>query len=224
MKNDTIRVMLADDHEILRQGLRALLQLEENILVVGEANSGEALLQEIEQGVHPDVVLMDVSMQGMSGIEATRRLKQRLPAVRVIGLTASEEDDAIVGMLRAGACSYLVKSLPAHDLVRAIRSAYYHEPWVPASIQRRLHTLVGRQGAFHSSYRPSQSMPSLTRREKDVIKTLLDGYTNKEIARHLVISERTVQTHLSNIFSKMNVASRTEAVLVAMRDGWLMNH
>lgn len=224
MMNDTIRVMLADDHDILRQGLRALLQLEENILVVGEANSGEALLHEIDQGIHPDVVLMDVSMQGMSGIEATRRLKQRLPGVRVIGLTASEEDDAIVGMLRAGACSYLVKSLPADDLVRAIRAAYHHDPWVPASIQRRLHYLIGRHGPLHNSYRASQAMPSLTRREKDVIKTLLDGYTNKEIARHLVISERTVQTHLSNIFSKMNVASRTEAVLVAMRDGWLMNH
>ncbi len=220
---EKIRVMLIDDHDILRQGIRALLQMEENIQVVGEANSGEMLLQAIERGACPDVVLMDISMGGMSGIQATRHLKQRLPQVQVICLTALEEDETILHMLQAGACSYLVKSAAAHELVRAIHSAYQREPWVPTNIQRRIHYLVGRQNPFHNSYRSSAALTSLTRREQDVVQTLLEGHSNKEIARRLFISERTVQTHLSNIFVKMNVTSRTEAVLVAMRDGWLMN-
>jgi NarL family two-component system response regulator LiaR len=221
---ETIRVMLADDHDLLRQGLCALLQMEENIVVVGEANSGENLLLEIERGARPDVVLMDVYMHGMSGIEATKRLKERLPHVQVIGLTAMEEDDTIMNMLQAGACSYLVKSMAANDVIRAIRSAYRHDPWVPANIQRRLHHIMSHYAPFHSAFRGGAHLPALTDREKDVIKTLMEGYSNKEIARRLVISERTVQTHLSNIFSKMNVTCRTEAVLVALRDGWLMSH
>lgn len=198
--------------------------MEENIRIIGEASSGEQLLQEIQRGAKPDVVLMDIAMHGMSGIEATRRLKQHLPNVQVIGLTASDEDETILKMLQAGACSYLVKSMTAHEIVHAIRTAHNQEPWVPTSIQRRLHSMVSRSHSLHNSYRRSSSPPSLTQRERDVMQILLEGYSNKEIARRLVISERTVQTHLSNIFAKMNVTSRTEAVLAAMRDGWLLNH
>lgn len=220
----TIQVMLADDHEVLRQGLSALLRMEENIHVIGEANSGEQLLQEVQRGARPDVVLMDVTMNGMSGIEATRQIKQHLPNVQVIGLTASEEDETILNMLQAGACSYLVKSMTPQEVVHAIRTAYHREPWVPSSIQRRLPSLFSRPRPLHNSYRMAPTSPSLTQRERDVLQTLLQGYSNKEIARHLIISERTVQTHLSNIFIKMNVNSRTEAVLAALRDGWLVNH
>lgn len=219
-----IHVMLADDHEILRQGLSALLRMEENICVIGEVNSGEQLLQEVQRGARPDVVLMDIRMDGMSGIEATRQLKQHLPKVQVIGLTASDEDETILKMLQAGACSYLVKSMTTQELVQAIRAAYNQEPWVPTAIQRRLPSLFSRPRPFHNSYRMAPTSPSLTQRERDVVQTLLQGYSNKEIARHLVISERTVQTHLSNIFTKMNVNSRTEVVVAAMRDGWLVNH
>jgi DNA-binding NarL/FixJ family response regulator len=221
---ETIRVMLTDDHDLLRQGLSALLQMEENIVIVGEANSGESLLQAIDHGARPDVVLMDISMRGMSGIEATKALKARLPHVQIIGLTAMEEDDAILSMLQAGACSYLIKSMEADDVVKAIRSAYQHDPWVPLVIQRRLQYMMGHHSAFRSSFHDGMPAPILTAREKDVVKTLMEGHSNKEIARRLVISERTVQTHLSNIFSKMNVTSRTEAVLAALRDGWLLNH
>jgi NarL family two-component system response regulator LiaR len=219
-----IHVMLADDHEILRQGLSALLRMEENICVIGEVNSGEQLLQAVQQGARPDVVLMDIVMSGMSGIEATRRLKQHLPAVQVIGLTASDEDETILKMLQAGACSYLVKSITSQEVVQAIRAAYNQEPWVPKSIQRRLPALFGHPRPLHNSYRTAYPQPRLTQRERDVVQTLMQGFSNKEIARCLVISERTVQTHLSNIFTKMNVNSRTEAVLTAMRDGWLVNH
>jgi DNA-binding NarL/FixJ family response regulator len=191
---------------------------------VGEAVSGEALLQEIEKGIHPDVVLMDVQMRGMSGIEATKQVKQRLPDIHVIGLTATEDDGTILEMLQAGACSYLIKSMAASDLIKAIRSACSSNPVLPPEIHHRLQRYLGRNRPLHNTYQAASPLPGLTRREKDVVKTLLQGYSNKEIARRLYISERTVQTHLSNIFSKMKVASRTEVVLVAMRDGWLLNH
>jgi len=218
-----IRVMLTDDHELMRQGLRALLQDEENIEVMGEAGSGEALLREIEQGAKPDIVLMDIQMRGMSGIEATKQLKQRLPQTHVIGLTAVEEDTTIIEMLQAGACSYLIKSMAATDLIKAICSAYNDAPWLPTDIQRRLQRHITFKHTLPTTFR-SKPIIDLTRRELDVVKTLLEGYSNKEIARRLFISERTVQTHLSNIFTKMNVTSRTEVVLVAMRDGWLAQH
>ncbi|HMN29568.1 MAG TPA: response regulator transcription factor [Caldilineaceae bacterium] len=168
--------------------------------------------------------LVDVHMRGMSGIEATRLLKQRRPQVQVIGLTAIEEDEIILNMLQAGACSYIVKSMAAHEMVKAIRAAYEREPWVPTAIQRRLYHLMGRHGSYRPSISKRKPHSLLTERELDVVKILIEGYSNKEIAVRLVISERTVQTHLSNIFGKMNVTNRTEAVLVAMRDGWLVKH
>jgi NarL family two-component system response regulator LiaR len=221
MIKNKICVMLVDDHCMIRQGLCALLAADSDIMVIGEVGSGEALLQEIEKGVRPDVVLMDINMQGISGIEATKLLRERLPGVHVIGLTATDEDDTILAMLQAGACSYVIKSMAANELVSAIKGAYSRKPTMPTEIQHKLQQSLRRTFPLHNSYHPIALLPGLTRREKDVIQTLMEGYSNKEIARHLFISERTVQTHLSNIFTKMNVTSRTEAVLVAMRDGWL---
>lgn len=222
---DAIRVMLADDHDILRQGLCALLQMEENIQVVGEASSGETLLRKIEHGVAPDVVLMDVSMHGMSGIEATKQLKQRHPSIQVIGLTALDSADTIRGMLQAGACGYVFKSMAVDQVVKAIRAAYHHKAWLPSEIQLRLQQKTEPKPApqtMHCTLKSAaKPAPELTQREHDVIQILLRGYSNKEIARQLVISERTVQTHLSNIFSKLDVTSRTEAVLIAVQEGWL---
>ena len=219
----TIRVMLADDHEMMRQGLRAVLQQEENIAVIGDANSGEALLHEIIKGAQPDVVLMDVQMTGMSGIETTRRLKELMPEVHVIGLTAIDEDMTIAEMLRAGACSYVIKASAVSELVEAIHSAYAHNPQLTPDVQKRLKRFISKR--HHLQQLPSSDDEGLTKRELDVMKLLMQGHSNKEIARRLVISERTVQTHLSNIFAKMEVGSRTEAVLVALRDGWLpRNH
>jgi DNA-binding NarL/FixJ family response regulator len=216
--------MLVDDHEILRQGLRVLLQAEENIEVIGDAGSGEALLKAIDNGVQPDVILIDISLGGMSGIEATKLVRQRLPNTRVIGLTVSTEESMILEMLQAGACSYLLKTMSSAELVRAIRTASGNGLWLPLDIQHRLQRHLGHRRSFPPPFPVKTPGADLTRREKDVVQKLLEGFSNKEIARRLYISERTVQTHLSNIFGKMNVASRTEAVLVAMRDGWLMNH
>lgn len=216
-----IRVMLADDHAMIRQGLRTILQLEDNITVIGEVSSGEALLQQIEKGMRPDIVLMDIQMRGMSGVETTKKLKQRWPETQVIGLTAVEEDSTLREMLQAGASSYLSKSMAASELIAAIKSTMYYRPMVIPDIQHRLQRLSTKQTKPRKRYRMPAPLPGLTLREQEVIKTLMEGHSNKEIARQLFISERTVQTHLSNIFHKMKVASRTEAVLVAMRDGWL---
>jgi len=216
-----IRVMLADDHEMMRQGLRAVLQQEETIAIIGDANSGEALLHQIVKGAQPDVVLMDVQMGGMSGIETTKKLKEILPDVHVIGLTAIEEDLTIAEMLRAGACSYVIKAAAASELVLAIQSAYAQNPILSPEVQKRLKHFIAQKRTAQHAPNLDDEVEGLTKRELDVMKLLMKGNSNKEIARRLVISERTVQTHLSNIFAKMEVASRTEAVLVALRDGWM---
>jgi DNA-binding NarL/FixJ family response regulator len=219
-----IQVMLVDDHEMMRQGLRAILELENDIQVVGEAGSGESLLHQVQNGVAPDVVLMDLQMKGMSGVEATKRLKSYMPSVQIVGLSALEEDHAALAMHRAGAYSYVVKSSAAAELVQNVRAAHTQR------LMSLMHTqnLTDANGAKRG--RPSSAVKrvrkhraphNLTRRELDVIRTLMLGCSNKEIARRLVISERTVQTHLSNIFAKMQVTSRTEVVLAAINNGWL---
>jgi DNA-binding NarL/FixJ family response regulator len=216
-----INVMLADDHEMIRQGLKNILQLEDSIAVIGEVNSGEALLLEIEKGMRPDIVLMDIQMRGMSGIEATQKLRQRFPDMLVIGLSAMEEDSMMNEMLRAGASGYLIKSMAASELINAIhRTINTRTPRV-AEVQHRSRRAALRALKIQKRYRATLPIAGLTEREQEVVKTLMEGHSNKEIARRLYISERTVQTHLSNIFHKMKVNSRTEAVLVAMRDGWL---
>lgn len=216
-----IRVMLADDHAMIRQGLRTLLQLEDNITVIGEVSSGEALLQQIEKGSRPDIVLMDIQMRGMSGVETTKKLKQRWPETQVIGLTAVEDDSTLGEMLQAGAAGYLSKAMATTELIAAIKSTMSCRMPPVGDIQHRLQRLTTKQTKPRKRYRLPAPLPGLTSREQEVVKTLMEGHSNKEIARQLFISERTVQTHLSNIFHKMKVTSRTEAVLVAMRDGWL---
>jgi two-component system, NarL family, response regulator LiaR len=211
-----IKVALVDDHELMRHGLRTIIEQEDDISVIAEMGSGELFLQQIQKGLRPDVVLMDLQMKGMSGVDATRRLKQQL--IQVVGLSAQEEEHAALAMRRAGAFGFVLKAAALADLVKIIRAAY-------------VTALNGAGGGSEDSKnrngRPlrrgrKHRMPhNLTRRELDVVRTLMQGCSNKEIARQLVISERTVQTHLSNIFAKMQVTSRTEVVLAAINNGWL---
>ncbi len=218
------RVFLADDHVLVRQGMRSLLEMEDDIQIVGEASNGQDAIEAIQRGPRPHVVLMDIHMPVMTGIDATRRLKAIMPDVLIIGLTASEDDDTLAEMIKAGASSYVLKSAAASDLVKTIRALRNDreaaDVQMPPRMNRFNHrnTYAGPEPAMSEKRNIHQR---LTRREMDVMKALLQGYSNKEIARELVISERTVQTHLSNIFSKMDVNSRTEAVLVALRDGWV---
>ncbi len=213
-----IQVMLVDDHELMRQGLRALLEQEEDIHVIGEAGSGEFFLQQLQKGLRPDVVLMDLQMKGMSGVETTKRLKQILPRIQIVGLSAQEEEHAALAMRRAGAFGYVIKAMAVSDLVKVVRTAY-----ICGSNSAGLGSEESKNRNSHATRRVRKHrMPhNLTRRELDVVRTLMQGCSNKEIARHLVISERTVQTHLSNIFAKMQVTSRTEVVLAAINNGWL---
>jgi DNA-binding NarL/FixJ family response regulator len=219
-----IQVVLVDDHEMMRQGLRAILEQENDIQIVGEAGSGESLLHQLQNGIAPDVVLMDLQMKGMSGVEATKRLKNFMPAIQVVGLSALEEDHAALAMHRAGAFSYVVKSAAAAELVQNVRAA--HAQRITSimhsqSINELNDIKRGRPTSSMKRIRKHRAPHNLTRRELDVIRTLMLGCSNKEIARRLVISERTVQTHLSNIFAKMQVTSRTEVVLAAINNGWL---
>jgi DNA-binding NarL/FixJ family response regulator len=215
----TTRVFLADDHMLVRQGMRSLLEMEEDIMIVGEASNGHEAIEKILNGPRPHVILMDVHMPMMTGIEATRRIKMTMPDVLVIGLTASEDDSTVADMLRAGASGYVLKSAAASDLVKTIRSVRANRNITDNELRQRLSNYKAYSDQLPTDAK-KQIHQRLTRREMDVMQALLRGYSNKEIARELVISERTVQTHLSNIFSKMDVNSRTEAVLVAMRDGW----
>jgi DNA-binding NarL/FixJ family response regulator len=220
-----IRVFLADDHMLMRQGMRSLLEMEEDIAVVGEASNGHDAVDKVINGLRPHIVLMDVHMPVMTGIEATRRIKLAMPDIVVIGLTASEDDATIAEMLKAGASGYILKSAAASELVKSIRSARSDRETMINELHQRINHFTNRNSYTERSAEPAQQNihQHLTRREIDVMEALMRGYSNKEIARSLVISERTVQTHLSNIFSKMEVNSRTEAVLVAMRDGWVVH-
>lgn len=215
------RIFLADDHMLVRQGMRSLLEMEEDIAVVGEASNGADAIDKIQNGLRPHIILMDVQMPIMTGIEATRRIKMLMPDVLIIGLTASEDDSTISEMLKAGACGYVLKSAAASELVKTIRSARTNRS-VDKTMRKRVERYNHRNIFIEQEIPDKKSIHQrLTRREADVMKALLHGYSNKEIAKELIISERTVQTHLSNIFSKMDVNSRTEAVLIAMRDGWI---
>lgn len=211
-----IRVLLVDDHAVVREGTRQLLDREADIAVVGEASNGEEAVR-LAQTLQPDVVVMDVRMPGIGGVEATRRIKQQQPGVEVLVLTAHDDDQYVFTLLEAGASGYLLKTAPVSELVKAIHEVYGGQSALDPAIARK----VVQQLTGGGRQKPQESYELLTEREQEVLELLAEGKTNKEIAEALIISDRTVQTHLSNIFSKMGVSSRTEAVLVAIKRGWL---
>jgi DNA-binding NarL/FixJ family response regulator len=217
---DPIRVMLVDDHPVVREGTRELLERQEDLQVVAEAGDGEQAVQlAIEH--RPDVVLMDIAIPKLNGIEATRRIKAIDPATVVLVLSAYDDDQYVFALLEAGAAGYLLKDIATEDLVQAIRAVYAGE-----SI---LHPLIARKVIDHFRRRPEtrgqgaadeKATDHLTARELEVLKLAARGMTNRQIAGTLSISTRTVQVHLSNVFGKLGVGSRTEAVLHGLRSGW----
>lgn len=212
-----IRVLLADDHVLVRQGTRELLEQAGDIEVVAEAGTGKEAVQLAAEHV-PDVAVMDISMPELDGIEATRQIKARNPGVAVLVLTAYDDDQYIFALLEAGAAGYLLKDVQASELVRAIRSVHMGESILHPAIARKV---INRFARAASKPQDEDLIEPLSTREMEVLKLAARGMTNREIAEELFISTRTVQVHLSNIFSKMGVGSRTEAVLLALKKGWL---
>jgi two-component system, NarL family, response regulator LiaR len=215
-----IRILLADDHVMLRQGTAEILRKEADIEVVGEADDGQQAI-DLTLQLRPDIVVMDVRMPVLSGIEATRRIREDMPEVQVLVLTAYDDDQYVFSLLQAGASGYLLKTAPVYELVKAIRLVKSGESPLDPSIARKVVIrMTGDQGS-RIPVGDETPIESLTFREQEVLHLLSRGLNNQAIAEALYISDRTVQAHLTNIFAKMGVSSRLEAVLTAIRRGWL---
>ena len=210
--SQTIRVLIADDHVVVRKGIRALLATEPGIDVVGEATDGAEAVRAAAE-LRPDVILMDIVMPTVDGIEAVHRIMAAQPGSRILMLTSFATDDQIFPALKAGALGYLLKDTGPEDLVQAIRQVHRGESSLHPTIARKV---------LQELSRPPQRPPTpdpLTEREVEVLRLVAQGRSNQDIARMLVVSEATVRTHVSSILSKLHLASRTQAALYALREG-----
>ncbi len=204
----TIKILLVDDHGIVRQGLRMYLQMDPDLQVVGEASNGEEAVDQARK-LKPDIVLMDILMPGMDGLEATAVIRRELPGTEVIALTSVLDDAVIHQTIRAGAIGYLLKDTGSDELCRAIRTAYGGQVQLSRQAAQRMAAIRDEENLLQT----------LTEREMDVLRLVARGRSNKEIALELVIAEKTVKAHVGSILSKLGAASRTQAALIAMRAG-----
>ncbi len=204
-----IRVLLVDDHAVVRQGLRMFLALDPDLEIVGEARNGREALEQAER-LRPDVVLMDLLMPEMDGITAIRHLRERRPEIEIVALTSVLEDASVVGAVRAGAIGYLLKDTQAEDLCRAIHAAAAGQvqlsPEAAARLMREIRT-------------PRSPLDDLSEREREVLGLLARGLSNRELAERLCITEKTVKSHVSSLMAKLGVSSRTQAALCAWQAG-----
>ncbi|WP_424766340.1 response regulator [Paenibacillus sp. sgz302251] len=213
---ESIRVMIVDDHDMVRIGLRTYLMLEPKFQVIAEAGSGQAaldMLGTLTEEKHPQIILMDLMMPGMNGIEATRAIMAKYPEIRIIMLTSFLEDDKVYGAIEAGAVSYVLKTVSAEELIYAISGAFKGMPVMTADVSQAL-TRGLRQRTAQSGDE------GLTEREKEVLLLIADGQSNKEIAEELHISVKTVKTHVSNLLMKCELEDRTQLAVLAHRKGW----
>ncbi len=210
---EQITVLIVDDHQVVRQGVRAFLESQPDIAVVAEAESGDAAVQMAAEYA-PDVVLMDLLMPGMDGITATQQVKQASPRSQVIVLTSYHQDEHIFPAIRAGALSYLLKDTSPEELVEAVRKVARGEVTLHSRVAARL--VQELHGAHQDIANP---VTTLSDRELEVLRLIADGLTNVEIAERLVISEKTVKSHVSNILSKLHLVDRTQAAVFAWREG-----
>ncbi|NNJ10150.1 response regulator transcription factor [Chloroflexales bacterium ZM16-3] len=207
---EAITVMLIDDHRVVRQGLRDFLELQDDIEVVGEASSGTEGVQ-LARDLLPDVVLMDLVMPGIDGVETTRQVKTVSPSSKVIVLTSFSDDNKVFPAIKAGAISYLLKDISPEELAHAIRAAQRNEAVLHPEVAAKL------MQEFSSPRSDSPPVDQLTPREMDVLRLVAKGMSNKEIADTLIISEKTTKTHISNILSKLHLADRTQVAIYALR-------
>jgi len=215
-----IRILLADDHALLRQGTAELLRREADLKVIGEAGNGEQAI-ELSKTLRPDIIIMDVRMPVLSGVEATRRIRESQPAVQVLVLTAHDDDQYVFSLLQAGASGYLLKTAPIGELIRAIRQVGQGESPLDPAIARKVVVKFSHGGQASPALDEPIPRHELTARELEVLQLLAQGLNNRAIADTLYVSDRTVQAHLTSIFAKMGVTSRLEAVLTGIRQGWL---
>ncbi|TET17518.1 MAG: response regulator transcription factor [Dehalococcoidia bacterium] len=213
---NTIRILLAEDHVVVREGTRQLLEREQDFEIVGEAGDGEETVRLASQ-LKPDVVIIDVAMPKISGIEATKQIKAILPATTVLVLTGYDYDEYIFSMLEAGAAGYLLKSVSGDELINAVRAVYAGEPMIHPTVLRKL---ITRFKTLAAEPAPVQPMQPLSEREMEVLKIAAQGMSNKDIGNMLFISKRTVQAHMRSIFNKLGVGSRSEAILYSLKRGW----
>jgi len=207
---DPIRVLIVDDHAVVREGLRAFLELQDRMEVIGEAGDGREAIEEAER-LRPDVILMDLVMPRLDGVEAMRGLHEQVPAARVIVLTSFLDDERLVPALRAGAAGYLLKNVEPQELARAIRLADAGEAMIDPVVAARLVDALVEVGGDEG--------PKLTRREQEVLELIGRGLANKRIALELGIAEKTVKTHVSHVLAKLGVSDRTQAALYVERSG-----
>lgn len=214
-----IRLLLVDDHSILRAGLRMLFAAEEDMQIVGEAGSGQEALRLVRE-LQPDVVIMDVAMPGMTGIEATRRIKEAYPGVAVLALTMHEDEQYFFEMLNAGASGYIPKRAAPDDLIAAVRVVFQGNVFLHATLARFLmHDVL--HDALEGRNVPDTLKEPLTEREREVLTLIAEGLTSREIGERLVVSPKTVDRHRENIMAKLNLHSRVELVKYAISRGLL---
>lgn len=210
-----IRVFLADDHKVFREGIRLLLEKRLDMEVIGEADDGRETVTKVSQ-LMPDVVLMDITMPGLNGLEATRQIKQKCPSIKVLMLTMHETDQYLSGMLEVGACGYLVKTVTSQELASAIRAVHQGDVYLYPSIARMLvedFLRRGKSGEERANY------DGLTPREREILRYIAEDKQNREIAQLLYISVSTVQAHRANLMEKLGAHDRTQLVKYAIRKG-----
>jgi len=210
-KNDSIRVMLVDDHAVVRSGLTAFLLAFDDLELVGEASSGEEAVRLCDQ-LRPDVVLMDLVMPGMDGAQATHAIREKNSSIQIIALTSYRENDLVEGVMAAGAIGYILKNISADELYRAIRDAHDGRPTLAPEAAQAL---------IQATWKPRKIGYDLTMREQQVLALMVEGLNNPEIAERLIVSRSTVKFHVSSILSKLGVAGRTEAVAFAIKENLL---
>ncbi|NLX36108.1 MAG: response regulator transcription factor [Chloroflexi bacterium] len=213
---EPIRILIADDHAVVREGTRQILDREADMCVVAQASDGKEAIDLAVQE-RPRVAVLDISMPNINGIEATRRIKELLPATAVLVFTAYDYDEYVFAILEAGAAGYLLKNSRGSELIEAVRRVASGESVLHPAIAAKVLNRVSKREA------PAEETPieALTERELEVLRLAALGHSNREIADQLYVSPRTVQSHMANIFGKLNVGSRTEAVMVGLKRGWI---